>query len=105
MKQRRKTVAIDGRGCTRARELDEGRIQIDVLGDLLNGHVGRNSRSCNDEWNADVAVERGLFPGHQPVLAHVVAVVGGEEDEGVGQQRNTVYAETGPSSPYRGKQV
>ena len=39
--------------------------------------------SGDDQRNADVGVERGLFAANEPVLAEVVAVVGAEDDVGV----------------------
>src|SRR5262245_66039686 len=61
-------------------ELLEGRSEIDVLDDVVTGHSGRYSGPDHDQWHTDIGVERGLLAGGQPVLAHVVPVVGAEKE-------------------------
>jgi len=53
----------------------------------LAGSVpGRDAGAGDDQRHTDVGLERGLLAGIEPVLAHVVAVVGAEDDVRVVRQ-------------------
>ena len=73
-------VAVGRRERRCAAELGERRAEVDVLDDVIVDDAGRHARADDDERHVDVRVERRLFAGHEHVLAHVVAVVGAEDD-------------------------
>jgi len=83
VQQRYQAAAIDIRGSRRAAELREGRVQVDVLDDLLDRASGRNSGAGDDERNLYIRIVGGHFPGHEPEFAHVIAVVGAEHEKGI----------------------
>ena len=61
-------------------ELLEGRAKVDVLRDARDLVMRHDMRPRYDERHADVRLERRHLPRHQPVIAHVVAVVRAEDD-------------------------
>jgi hypothetical protein len=81
--QRREAVPVDGLADLQSGQcLERGR-QVDVGRELGDRAPGRNVRAADDQRHVDVGVEGGLLSRFQPVLTHVVAVVGAEDQIGV----------------------
>ena len=73
-------VPVDrGREGQAGQRLERG-AQIDVRGELGNRLPGRDAGTGEDQRNTDVGLERGLLAGIEPVLAHVEAIVGAEDE-------------------------
>src|SRR5262249_49508737 len=68
-------------GCAAGGE--EGGREVDVGHGGAAGLAGRYAGAGHDQRHADGGVEGGRLAGGQPVLAHVVAVVGAEHEVGL----------------------
>ena len=81
--QRGETVPVDALADFEPGQcLERGR-QVDVGRELADRAPGRNVRAADDQGHMDVGVIGRLLSRCQPVLAHVVAVVGAENEVGV----------------------
>ena len=70
-------------GISNAGEFCEGRTEVDVFDYLVAGSSMDDPRAGDNQRHVDVGIEGGHLSRLQAVLAHLIAVVGAEDEIGV----------------------
>ena len=83
IKQRQQAAAINVTCRSHTGDVLECGTQVDVLSYLVDSPARTNARTGHDQWHMDVRVEGRLLARQQPMIAHVVAVIGTENKNGV----------------------
>lgn len=72
--------AIEVRSGWDARQVEDGRGQINVRGYRILYKSSRNPGTSDEERNSNILLKPTRLPGRQPVLTNVESIVGGIDD-------------------------